>query len=89
MYRVLIVEDEPLQLTALHKILAEYQENFAIYTAFDYDSAITQLNEIQFDLFLLDIKLQENNSDSLDGISLGKYIRSLHSYLYTPIIFIT
>lgn len=89
MYRVLIVENELMQLTALHKILTEYQENFAIYTAIDYNSAITKLCKIQFDLFFLNIKLQENRSNAPDGIALGKYIRSLYCYCYTPIIFIT
>ncbi len=89
MYQVLIVEDEPIQLAALQKIIADYNANFSIHTACDYESARTLLSEVPFDLFLLDIKLDKHSLEAPDGIELGKYIRSLKPHQYTPIIFIT
>lgn len=90
MYRVLIVEDQPAQLLALQKILEFYNENFEIKTSSDYDTAYHIVTgSTIFDLFLLDIKFQEQDWENYSGLTLGHFIRSMHCYQYTPIVFIT
>ena len=90
MYRVLIVEDQPAQLLALQKILESYNENFEIKTSSDYDTAYHIVTgSTIFDLFLLDIKFQEQDWENYSGLTLGHFIRSMHCYQYTPIVFIT
>ena len=89
MYRVLLVEDNDVQRKALKEILESYHENLVVSTSYDYDSAIQLLDDNIFDLFFLDIRYQENNVNDYDGLLLGKYIRSIHHYRYTPIIYVT
>lgn len=89
MYRVLIVDDSLEQCMALKIILNSYDENFVIDICTDLEDAKKACTQKEFDLFLLDMQLDTNSSTNDEGIALGLYIRSLKSYSYTPIIYIT
>lgn len=89
MYRILVVEDDKEQLSALCHILENYNENFVIQTADNYHSALALITTIKFDLFFLDLKLEETWNTAEDGLQLGIKIRSIPTYLYTPIVYIT
>lgn len=88
MINVLIVEDDEIQLQGLSAILSTYNPNWNITTAKTYDEALTYIKLETFQLFLLDVEL-DKKVPSKNGIDLGRYIRQLHKYAYTPILFIT
>lgn len=85
----MILEDNPIQLNALEKILRENMEKASVTKAADYFSAMQLLNKNSFQFFLLDIELDQKHSDAPTGIDFGKYLRSLPEYRFTPILYIT
>lgn len=89
MYHILIVEDEQLQQTALVRMLQEYNNKFYIDTATTYDEAVLLSHNDTYDIIFLDLKLEEQIDSKKNGLQLALYFRSLKSYAYTPMIFIT
>lgn len=82
MYRVLIVEDEPLELQALHKLLLEYDQFDEIYLASNSEEALACARSKAPDLVLMDI--------NIPGCSGLKVIETLRSENYLgEVIFLT
>jgi two-component system LytT family response regulator len=85
--KVLVVEDDFIQLNGIVSILHSVFPEFEISTATDYKTATELIIENFFSLFLLDIELSGNDAEN--GVNLGMYIRSQQMYQLTPILFIT
>lgn len=89
MYKVLIVDDVIEQCKALESILESHNEPFEIDICTDLESAKISCAKNKYDLFLLDMRLDTDSTSADEGLELGIYIRSLPSYTYTPIVYIT
>lgn len=79
MYRILLVDDEPLLVKGLKRSLE--QEGYAVVTARTGREALDRMAEGGFDLVLLDLMLPE-----IDGISVCQQIRRSSS---VPVIMLT
>ena len=87
--KILLVEDDNIQLTALKNTLTEIIPNSIIDTASTYTDAVNLIKEqTSYDIFYLDISLNNEDNNS-DGLSIGEFIRSLSVYKNTPIIYVT
>ncbi len=87
--KILLVEDDNIQLTALKNTLTTILSDSLIDTAGTYNDAINLIKEhSSYDVFYLDIALDNENKNS-DGLSIGEFIRSLPVYKNTPIIYVT
>lgn len=86
MKKILLYEEDSELLHTLSGLLEECMTGIEIITAMDCVTVkkMIKMNAIQ--VFLLDLECyQEKNDKSI--IDLGRYIRSLPQYQYTPIIF--
>lgn len=88
MKNILIVEDEPLQVRNLERILTDYNDKFTIYTASNSTDAAVIYTDKPIDLFILDVDLSLADSDK-NGIDLGIALRIHKQYLNTPIMYVT
>lgn len=79
--KIMIVDDEPLNIGVLTNALKSSYEICSAENGFD---AISLIKEEQPDLVLLDIMMPE-----LDGFEVCRIIRSDASFADTPIIFVT
>lgn len=79
--RILVVENESSQRLVLQSIL---ETEWALEIVGTVELARERLLMSSFDLFVLDIRLPDGN-----GLKLAQYIRSLKSYKFTPIVFLT
>lgn len=78
---VLIIEDEELWASSLSTNLNDF--GFTISgVAYDFESAVRELNKFNYDIVLLDIHIEGKES----GIELGRMVRNLYR---KPFIFIT
>ena len=89
MYKMLIVEDEMIQATALAAIVKECDYSFVTDIANNMVDALDKLNKEVYNFFVLDINLNSNEANNSDGIELGKLIRKDPKYRYSPIIYLT
>lgn len=91
MFTVLILEDDIEQQKAVCKIIDKNYSDWDVYLTSTYKDACNLTETKNFDLFLLNIELKNENKNDLDcdGLDLGKYIRSIERYLYTPIVYLT
>ena len=79
MYKVLIVEDEPVINESIKKMIEKLDnENCACCCAFDGDDAIEKLSKEKVDVVFTDIRMPGTN-----GIQLLEYIHQY--YPYTPL----
>ncbi|MDN5043289.1 response regulator transcription factor [Aliarcobacter butzleri] len=80
MYKILLVEDDNI----LCEMIKEYftENNYYINYCNSHDEALKMINEKNYDLFLLDIKIEKGN-----GFDLLKQIREQN--INTPAIFTT
>lgn len=85
---ILIVEDDRAQLDGIEAILLENYEHMNCIKATTYEQAVQMMRVHKIQLFLLDISLGNPVSER-DGVALGGYIRSLHRYINTPILYLT
>ncbi len=85
---VLIVENDAIQANALNIILKDAFPNMKFHKALNFDSALEMINTISFQLFLLDVDLEENDTSN-DGVKLGEHIRSIENNQTTPILYLT
>lgn len=88
MKNILIVEDDGMQREGLCHIINEYNNAFNIHIASNYNEACKIYENIDIDLFLLDVDLSSSNSEK-NGIDIGINIRTQKKYIQTPIIYIT
>lgn len=84
---ILIVEDNPIQLQSITAIVKKTISGCQIYTADCYEGAVAQLEAAVFQIFLLDIDLQQD--EERDGVSLAEVIRKDPRYRIVPILFLT
>ena len=82
---LLIVEDDPIQLSGLSYIIQKNYPDLTVYTSETYEDALSILEKCHIDMFFLDINLRGTRS----GLDLCAHIRNISSYCDTPIIFIT
>lgn len=73
MTKVLVVEDNPLNMELILEILKSL--GFIVYGATDGEDAVRQIEKEQYDLILMDIELPV-----MDGISAIKVIKSRPGY---------
>lgn len=77
--RILVVEDDRVIATGLEYSLQ--QEGYDVKNAYSYKEAKEQIDNVPFDLYLLDITLPDGN-----GYDLCKEIKKKKD---TPVIFLT
>ena len=93
MQKVLIVEDDTIQLNMLYQTIHDAYPSWNIFCVSDYAAADRLiLDSLQksasFTLFLLDIQLTKDIGNR-DGFFLAKEIRQHSAYYQTPILFLT
>lgn len=71
MMKILIVDDQELYLNSLAFAL---QKHFEVTTAKSFADAVEKLSK-DFDLALIDIRLDEEEDSNIDGIKLLEWIR--------------
>ncbi len=86
---VLIIEDQPIQMEMLKKLVLEVDGTAIVYTAGDAGTAYQILMEKTIDVFLVDIILDTSVPGDTSGIRLVKRIRDIKKYMFTPVLFIT
>src|SRR5690349_3436405 len=79
---LLLVDDEPAQLAALEALLAVL--GHSIVTARSGEEALRRLQETDFAVVLLDVRMPD-----LNGFETAKRIRLCDNSRHTPIIFLT
>ena len=80
--RILVVDDEPISLMLLDKILR--RSDFSVATANTAQEAIRQLNLEPFDLMILDLLMPD-----MDGLTLLEQLRENERFYNLPIIIFT
>ncbi len=70
--RIIVVDDIPHWRKLLASILADYE----VKVIAAYDEAIAAIDEFDFDVAILDIRLEDENVWNVDGIDLLAKIRS-------------
>ncbi|MBG0765618.1 MAG: response regulator [Tissierellales bacterium] len=79
---ILVVDDE-INILELIKFNLELN-NYKVYTAENGRKGIEKINQINFDLIILDLMMPE-----VDGIQLCKYVRGNEKFETIPIIMLT
>jgi CheY-like chemotaxis protein len=80
---ILVVEDNPLDTLIVQTLLQPY---FNIETVSDGFDAITIIEEIKFDIILMDINL---GNEEMNGVSLMKKIKKTEKHKNIKIIAVT
>ena len=93
MQKILIVEDDPIQLEMLYETVHTMYPTWEIKRGSSLEAAQTFLQESvttneYFTLFLLDIQLSKEPGDR-SGFQLAQSIREINAYYKTPILFLT
>lgn len=87
--RLLLVEDDPIQLKYLKILIEDNFPDISVTTSGTYKEAMNIIDTAAYiDIFVLDIMLTDTEDDP-DGVSLGVHIKELTKYTNTPVIFIT
>ena len=81
-YKVLVVDDEELARDFLKYFLSK---KFEVHTCGSVNSFYNIINNIDFDLILMDISLK----DSKDGIDLTRELKTMEKYKDTPVFVLT
>ena len=84
---ILIVEDDKSQQKSIQAVVCACFSDVSVSTATNYQEAVDHLCTNNYDIFLLDIDLNEGNDR--DGIALANYIRGISMYRISPILFLT
>ncbi|MBF2083114.1 response regulator [Thermoleptolyngbya sp. C42_A2020_037] len=80
--RVLVVDDDPMVLTALRQMLLPWQVH--LFTLEDSSQFWETLSAIAPDLLILDVEMPQMN-----GVQICQIVRSDHTWNRLPIIFLT
>ena len=93
MQKILIVEDDPIQLEMLYETVHSRYPAWEIKKGSSLEAAQAFLQESvtaneYFTLFLLDIQLSKEPGDR-NGFQLAQSIREISVYYKTPILFLT
>lgn len=86
--RILIVEDDTIQLNALCGIINSSFNYLDVDSSSSYDDAVYLIHQNNYDLFILDIKLDDSDNKK-NGFHLCESIYSKEKYIDTKIIFVT
>lgn len=82
MVKVLLVEDNPLNMELILEILRA--QDFIVDTAEDGEKSITKAENTIYDLILMDIALP-----GMDGVEATRIIKSRSEYRNVPVIALT
>lgn len=93
MHKILIVEDDLIQLNILEETIKKEYPDWEICTAQNFNMGNKLIQEsaaklLPFTLFLFDIQLTNSKGDR-GGFFLAKELRNLSLYYRTPILFLT
>lgn len=80
-YKILIVDDEEINLEIIRANLESYYDLDATTSI---KEALKLIDDNSYDAFLFDI-----NMDEMDGLELCKLVKNYKKYIYTPVVFIT
>lgn len=89
MYNILIVDDEIEQCEALKIMLEGYRKDICSDFCTNLKEGKEYCVRKKYDIYFLDVKLDKMCESDDGGLQLGKFIRSILSYRYTPIVYIT
>lgn len=90
MARIFVLEDEEESRKALVQMLLKISSEITVDAAADLESARSLLSDtVSFDLFLLDINLNQESSGDTSGILFAEEVRSMQKYAFTPIVMVT
>ncbi|MCJ8269670.1 MAG: ATP-binding protein, partial [Psychrosphaera sp.] len=81
-FRLLLVDDEPVNLQVLHDHLS--LQNYQLVQASSGQQALTLLKDEPFDLVLLDVMMPQ-----MSGFEVCQQLREIHSCNDLPVIFLT
>jgi DNA-binding NtrC family response regulator len=70
--KLLIIDDQPFYLKSLEVALKKI---FQVETSTSYDQSIELLTEKDFDAALIDIRLDENDKENIDGLKILEWIK--------------
>ena len=80
-YKILIVDDEEINLEIIRANLESYYDLDATTSI---KEALKLIDDNSYDAFLFDI-----NMDEMNGLELCKLVKNYKKYIYTPVVFIT
>ncbi len=90
MIQIMIVEDNVQIGEGLAKLIEAQSMKFHVSYASNYEMAMKMIQgSTKFDLFFLDINLQDDMIGDQSGYDLAESIRGMVFYSFTPIVFIT
>lgn len=89
MYNILIVDDEIEQCKALKIMIERYRKDIRSDICTNLKDAKECCVQKKYDIYFLDMKLDKTCDSDDGGLQLGKFIRSLLPYRYTPIVYVT
>lgn len=90
MIRVFVLENEEESQKALTKVIQNTSDELTVYAAADLDEARLLLYDtISFDLFFLDIHLNDDCAEDRSGLQFAEEVRSMPQYVFTPIVMVT
>ncbi len=88
--KILLLEDVKASRDALVEIIQTIEEQIEVIAIASETEAMAALQKEQgFDLFLLDINLEEKKPADTSGMRVAEAIRRMHCYEFTPLVFIT
>lgn len=89
MKRVLILEDNMAAAQGLERAIKNVNANIEVTWATNYHDARLLVIDKLFNLFIVDIILDSNNSNDASGLEFISYIRKIMHYEFTPVIVTT
>lgn len=90
MARIFVLEDEEQSRKALVQMLLNISGEITVDAAADLAEARKLLGgTVSFDLFLLDINLNRDDMNDVDGITFAEEIRAIQKYAFTPLVMVT
>lgn len=81
---ILVVEDQEYEMTNIVRVLQSISKKFNIYKALTGKECFKIIENVDIDLFILDIDLPDTS-----GIKIAKKIRNISKYELTYMVFIT
>lgn len=87
--KILLVEDNPVHMEALCKVIEDLHRDICVYCASDLESALKISLEQHIHVFLVDIVLNTKKCGDVSGLKFAREIRGILKYKFTPLIFIT
>lgn len=90
MARILILEDEEQSREALARMIQNISGEVTVDAAADLATARLLLGStVSFDLFLLDINLDPQDSEDKSGLLFAEEVRAIRQYEFTPLVMVT